>query len=267
MKSRDSSWILRFFRWFCDPDLHAYIEGDLLELYEERKQDLGAKKAKRLLFVDVLLLFRPDIIRSFHAGTNLSNSLAMFNNYLKTGWRNFKKYKGHSLTNLFGLSIGFVASLILFLIVRYEHSFDTFHKDSKDIYRVGTLWGEDGESDMIVTPQIPLMVSELPDIIHGSRFRSWEDIFSFDDKFVRSIYHLVDSGFAEIFDFPIMHGSLKEAVSEPNKMAITHDVAMELFGSTDVIGQQLRMVDNNVEMEVAAVLENPQRIRHSSLKS
>ena len=135
--------------------------------------------------------------------------------------------------------------------------FDTFHTDSKEIYRVGILWGEDGESDMIVTPQIPLMTAELPDIIQGTRFGTWEDIFSYEDKFVRSVYHLVDSGFAKMFEFPVIHGSLEEAVSVPNKLALTEDVAVALFGSTDVIGQHLTMLENGVEMEVAAVLENP----------
>ncbi|MEO0332324.1 MAG: hypothetical protein AAF223_11680 [Bacteroidota bacterium] len=36
------NFLLRFNRWFCDPDLHPFIEGDLLERYEERGKQQGA---------------------------------------------------------------------------------------------------------------------------------------------------------------------------------------------------------------------------------
>lgn len=59
---RPPRWALAFFRWFCHPELREYIEGDLLELYHQRRTGLGLTKAKWLLIKDVLMLFRPAII-------------------------------------------------------------------------------------------------------------------------------------------------------------------------------------------------------------
>ncbi|MEQ9166428.1 MAG: permease prefix domain 2-containing transporter, partial [Fulvivirga sp.] len=61
---------LRFFRWFCHPDLLSPIEGDLMELYHERVEEKGELKANLKFIMDVMLLFRPGIIR--HRGDALA---------------------------------------------------------------------------------------------------------------------------------------------------------------------------------------------------
>ena len=58
-----SSLALKLFRWFCKPEYHLDIEGDLIEHFESNLKDRGLKQAQFLLFIDVLLLFRPEIIR------------------------------------------------------------------------------------------------------------------------------------------------------------------------------------------------------------
>jgi putative ABC transport system permease protein len=105
----------------------------------------------------------------------------MLDHYLKSGWRNFRKYKSYSLINLFGLSIGFSSVLLLFLIIRYENSFDLFHNKVNQIYRVGNSFQGGGYDDVIVTPQIPLMEKEYPGIIHSSRFHGAGDIIGHDN--------------------------------------------------------------------------------------
>lgn len=59
---RPPRWALAFFRWFCRPEMREYIEGDLLELYHQRRAGLGLAKARWLLIKDVFHLFRPAII-------------------------------------------------------------------------------------------------------------------------------------------------------------------------------------------------------------
>jgi putative ABC transport system permease protein len=58
-------WVLSFFRWFCHPDYQEDLEGDLLERFEKRLSERGAKHAKFRLVEDVLRLFRPGLMRSF----------------------------------------------------------------------------------------------------------------------------------------------------------------------------------------------------------
>jgi hypothetical protein len=60
----------------------------------------------------------------------------MIRNYFILALRNVRKHKVFSLINILGLAVGISASLVIFLIVQYEFSFDRFHKDGDRIYRV-----------------------------------------------------------------------------------------------------------------------------------
>ena len=63
MKNIPPQLFLRFFRWYCHPKMQDYIEGDLMEVYERRVKQSGKRKADIRFIIDVLLLFRPGIIR------------------------------------------------------------------------------------------------------------------------------------------------------------------------------------------------------------
>jgi hypothetical protein len=77
---------LRFFRWYCHPKLRDSIEGDLMELYAEQKAKSGKGKADLKFVLDVLLLFRPGIIRPTE-GTQTLNTYGMYKSYFKIGLR------------------------------------------------------------------------------------------------------------------------------------------------------------------------------------
>ena len=128
-------FILRFFKWFCHPDLHVFIEGDLLELYKERLELLGKKRADFSFFVEVLLLFRPGIIRPMER-LKFLNQYSMFKNYFKVGFRNLGRQKGYSAINILGLAIGLAITFLATIYIFDEISYDKFHKDGDRIYRV-----------------------------------------------------------------------------------------------------------------------------------
>src|SRR4026208_1259457 len=60
----------------------------------------------------------------------------MIKSYFITAIRNLRKNKISSLINISGLAIGISSALVIYLLVRYDFSFDKFHKDGKSIYRV-----------------------------------------------------------------------------------------------------------------------------------
>lgn len=188
----------------------------------------------------------------------------MISSYLKSGWRNFVKYKSYSLINIFGLSIGFSSALLLFLIIRYENSFDRFHSKADRIYRVGNSYKGGGHDDLIVTPQIPLMEKEYADIIHSSRFHGSGDILGYEDTFVRSSYHVVDPGFADMFDFRMIVGDLRKALASPNQIVLTRSKAQALFGDEEPMGKSVRLVGEKIEFTVAAIADDPPK--NSSLQ-
>src|SRR6187551_2518505 len=94
---------LQFFRWYCDATMQDYIEGDLMEVYERRLKKSGKAKADTLFVVDVLLLFRPGIIKP-SSGYQHSTNYGMIKSYFKTGWRNLWRNKLYSTLNVTGLT-------------------------------------------------------------------------------------------------------------------------------------------------------------------
>ncbi|HOO10714.1 MAG TPA: permease prefix domain 2-containing transporter, partial [Cyclobacteriaceae bacterium] len=102
----------RFFQWFCRPGLRDSIEGDLMELYNERKKERGKRNADQKFILDVLLLFRPGIVRPLAGIVNL-NTNGMYKSYLKIGWRNLLRNKGYSLINIGGLAMGMAVAILI----------------------------------------------------------------------------------------------------------------------------------------------------------
>ncbi|HOX83613.1 MAG TPA: permease prefix domain 2-containing transporter, partial [Chryseolinea sp.] len=101
---------LRFFRWFCHPKLLKYIEGDLMELYDERVKEFGKRKADLKFIIDVLCLFRPGIIKPAEGHQRL-NHYGMLKNYLTISWRSLLKQKMYSFIKIGGFAIGVAACL------------------------------------------------------------------------------------------------------------------------------------------------------------
>ena len=83
--------------------MQDYIEGDLMEVYERRLKKLGKRKADAFFIVDVLLLFRPGIIKPTTEYQHVTN-YGMIRSYIKTGWRNLWRNKLYSTLNVTGLS-------------------------------------------------------------------------------------------------------------------------------------------------------------------
>ena len=118
--------LLRFFRWYCHPDYLEDIEGDLWERYERNTREKGIRGANWRFFRDVLLLFRPGIIRPMKEKSQLIN-YGMFRNNLKTAFRIFKFEKSFTAINVIGLTAGIWCSILIALWVQHEYSFDRFH--------------------------------------------------------------------------------------------------------------------------------------------
>src|SRR5688500_20260437 len=123
MKPTESppKFFLRFFRWYCHPKMLDYIEGDLMEVYRISLKKSGKRKADWKFIIDVLLLFRPGIIRPKEGYTN-SNHYGMVKSYIKIGWRNLLRNKGYSFINVGGLALGMTVAILIGLWVYDELS-------------------------------------------------------------------------------------------------------------------------------------------------
>lgn len=255
-------WADRFLMWHCDPSLLEEVQGDLYEAFYNRCITSGHRKANVLFILDVLRSISFQNVGKRFRMNFMSRH--MLYNFLKSGWRNFLRYKSYSMINLFGLSIGFSATLLLFLIIRYEKSFDRFHKSADRIYRVGNGYTGGGFDDLIVTPQIPVMKNEYPDILNATRFYGAIDIMGYNNNFVRTSYHIVDPGFADMFDFTMIHGDLKSALKSANQIVLTKSTAAKLFGSEPAMGKTVSLVNEKIQFTVAAIADDPPK--NSSLQ-
>ena len=113
------SFPFRLFKWFCNPDFHLDIEGDLIELYKRRIEKEGQKKAKFLLYKDILLLFRPGIIRPL-SSIKINRHNLMLKHHFILAIRTFKRYRTTFFINILGLSTALLCALLIFLWVMDE---------------------------------------------------------------------------------------------------------------------------------------------------
>ena len=256
-----SRWAQRFFRWYCHPAFVEDLEGDLEEMYQERIQHMSPRRAQWYYLRDVLLLLRPSIIRPLRISLSPNQHPAMFRNYFKTGLRNLLKYKSYALLNIFGLAIGMAAAIVLLLIVRYERSFDTFHPEHKQVYRLGIQEIQNGEEDVYDATSalvVPTLLEEIPEVVSGTRFFAPNQVrLRYQDKTINPLVHFVDSGFVALFDFGLITGDLQRTLATVNHIALTESLAKQLFGDTDPVGKALEVVNDERRFTVGAVLPNP----------
>ncbi|MEQ9441574.1 MAG: FtsX-like permease family protein [Cyclobacteriaceae bacterium] len=259
MKTSPPRWAQYFFRWYCHPAYYEDLQGDLEELYEERVRQAGTRQAKWKYMRDVLLLFRPAIIRPF--STSSITNPAMFRNYLKVSTRNLLKYKSYALLNILGLAIGITATIFLLLIVRYEQSFDTFHSDHDQVYRIGEYHEMGGKGDVLYktkSPVAPTMAEDYAEVVAYTRFFSPENMrLRYQDQTINPQVHYVDSGFAQLFDFGLISGDIVYSLKTRDQIVLTQSTAESLFGQEDPIGKILGVVNKELQFVVGAVVADP----------
>ncbi len=237
----------KFLRWFCHSDLLEDVEGDLSELYFERAET-SAPRARFRYWMDVLLLFRPGIVKNITQTQNSTN-YAMVKNYLISAWRNLIKYKSFSTINIFSLAIGLATCIIIFLFVSEELSFDSMHK--KNIYRLCEIQNFEGTDTQKVALSMvgmgPTMSQDFPEIETFSRYWGFGEqriVIDGQHEIIDEIVG-VDSTFFDVFDFEIIHGVVEGQLKSPEDVVITRSLALRLFKDSDVVGRTFTMNDSD----------------------
>lgn len=193
----------------------------------------------------------------------------MLKNYLKTALRNLKRNKGYAFINVLGLAVGIAACLLIFLVIRYETSFDTFHKDRENIYRVASEYHtQDGidHSGGSAFPTGPALRIDFPQLKQvACIFRSGDDQVTLVDaaatavkKFNEESFYFAEVQFFQMFNFPWLAGSAETSLKEPNTVVLTQEIAEKYFGNwQQAIGKTI--MRNNKEAEtyrVTGILQN-----------
>ena len=187
----------------------------------------------------------------------------MLRNYLKVTLRNFLKNKTYSLINIVGLGIGLAASIVMMLYVHFELSFDQFHSQKDDVFRV-VLMNEGytgGGIAKIHTPAGKAMKDEIPEITAMTRLIPFGSaVFNVKDKLLNeNTGFAVDSEFFELFDFKLLAGDVDRALTEPNSLILSESLAKKYFGTAEAIGQNISITNSEYtdkSFQVLAVVED-----------
>ncbi len=192
----------------------------------------------------------------------------MILHYIKIALRNLSRQKILALINVFGLSVGIACFSLFLLYAVNEFSYDGFHKNGKDIYRVINWYAGDkdhgpGGDASSFTPLGPAMKQDLPDIENYVRFQGgWgEHFFRVDNKVSRSHVSFADPQLLKVFSFKLIAGNAANALNDPHSLILTREKAIQLFGSTDIVGKRvdIKMDDQQDQFDafkVGGVVEN-----------
>ena len=182
----------------------------------------------------------------------------MFKNYLTIAIRNLVRHKGYSLINIAGLAIGMACCLLIVLYVQYEFSYDRYHENVEQIYRVVDESGAQTPGLMA-----PALLDDFPPIIHATRIKHFEKaLISYGNKrFYEDRVFFADPSVFEVFTFPLIKGNSKTALQAPYSMVITQEMAGKYFGEDDPIGKTITY-DNKHDFTITGVLENVPQNSH-----
>ncbi len=183
----------------------------------------------------------------------------MLQNYINIALRNLKRNKAYTLINVLGLSVGIAISIIIFLIVSHEFSYDKFH--SNQIYRVVTNDDENTEhasfNPSVPYPMAATLRSELPDSakVTGIHYSSEEQVEIGTEKFNVSDIVFADHLFFDVFDFEVISGQPNLALKAPNQVLISEKFANNYFPDQQALGKILKL-GGVASLEIVGIIKD-----------
>ncbi|HDT14342.1 MAG TPA: hypothetical protein ENO03_08315, partial [Candidatus Aminicenantes bacterium] len=189
----------------------------------------------------------------------------MFKNYLVVAWRTIVRNKAYSALNILGLAVGLSVFILIMLFVRTETSYDRYHANGGNIYRVvqeqpGNVYL--GSNVFAVTPG-PLaaaMVRDFPEVLEATRIDNWGNVLVRvgEKSFMEDGIHWTDPQTFEIFSFPIVRGEGGSALTDPFSVLLSENAAGRFFGGEDPIGRTIAMqaFEMDSEFRVAGVFRD-----------
>lgn len=252
----------KFFKWYCNPDYYEDIKGDLDELYQHQILYSPSTTADLQYFLEVLKLFRPTIIRPIK-GLAFTNQKDMIQNYFKIAFRNLLKHKPYSVIHILGLALGLAAFLLINQYTSFEKSFDTFHYQPDQLYRLTTDNIVDGKLQvgdaMSFAPSGKALMDELPEVIsYTTTYKTWRMIFKKGEEPIQEeMVTAVDSNFLNLFHYELIKGTKENILNEPNTLVLTESMAQKYFGEADPVGQSIEVLGRyNRPFEVVGVIKD-----------
>ena len=205
--------------------------------------------------------------------------MSLIRNYLLSLTRNAVRDKFFTLLNLLGLAIGITASILIFIYIRDQVTYDKNNEHYKRIYRLEGDFFINEKQDLIAIVQIPLaptLKDEYPEVEECARviytqalgqpslyFEKGEDAFKEDS------IAFADSTIFKVFTIPFVSGDPSTALSEPFTMVLSESMAHKYFGRWDVVGESMKSLDGSNYTIVGVFEDLPENVhlRYNGLLS
>ncbi len=244
--------LMKFLELFTFYNGEYDLKSDLRELYCFKVKEEGRLRAGVWIWKQAVCSFYKSLI--FLINWNLN----MFKNYLTIAVRNINRHKIYSLINISGLSIGIACCVLITLWMQNELSYDSFHEQNGNIFRVMRLNSVDLTSPSVVTPMplAPALKAELPEVLSavrtmnfGQRLMRYGQVGSYESGCL-----LAGPDFFRIFSFPVVKGSAETALEDKYSIVISEQLAEKYFGKDDAVGKVITL-DNRLELTVTGILK------------
>lgn len=193
----------------------------------------------------------------------------MLRNYFKIAWRSLLRNKAYSFINITGLAVGITCCVLISLYVKDELSYDRYHPNADNIYRVVHAYRNIQADEKLPPPapedyQVwgnapigPALAADFPQIKKLVQFTSPTDyLLEYRDKrFEERNIIFMDSSAFDIFGWKMLAGNPHTALQAPYSIVLTKSVAQKYFGDSNPVGQAMR-VDNRTSVTVTGVMED-----------
>jgi putative ABC transport system permease protein len=191
----------------------------------------------------------------------------MLKNFFAVTLRNLIRQKAFSLITILGFSIGLAIFILISSFVVTDLTFDRFHKDIDNIYRVTTREESQGENEIIygITsgPLVKSLKDDYPEVTQsvristmGMEVRRESGNDEQEHEPIQAYILGADPSFFEMFNFPIIRGNTENPLEDPNGVYLSEDFALRLFGDENPIGQPIYF-SRYEDKYVAGILKDP----------
>jgi putative ABC transport system permease protein len=191
----------------------------------------------------------------------------MLRSYFIIGLRNLLKQKGYSFIKIIGLAFGLAASMLIYLYVNEDLSYDKFNTKYNRIVRLLTIDSAEGVSSKLVgvtQPKLgPAAKEELPEVVECVRFTGGGryDLSYHENSLKCEAAFRVDPTVFDVFDFKVVDGAKTHILDQPGSIAITESLAKKIFGTESAVGKTLKL-NLTTDLNVTAVLADPPKSSH-----
>jgi len=171
--------------------------------------------------------------------------------------RNFKKNRFHTFLNIIGLATGLMAFILILTFIQHEKSYDKFHSNHQDIYRIITGTGEEAHEG---TPAqlAPILSKKIPEIQNYTRIEEKGNVMVYHQQkhFYEDQLIFSDNSLFKMFDFKIKHGDKENYLQAPDDIIITESIARKYFGNKNPVGKTLKLFEDKKVFNIRAVAED-----------